>query len=117
MTEKVTLERHDLLPMPLIYHPDAGALAAWQVGQLEWSYGQGQRDLAISCFDPAQMGWDPNQTAYTVLKAVMDFLYDHPEVERLTVRCAGEAAFRAYSLQWNFWFAAHKPEHGHNGNH
>lgn len=113
MTEKVILQRRDDLPMPLIAHHTPQDLAQWQVSQLDWAYTRGKRDLTISCFDPAQMGWDGGKTAYAVLRAVMDFLYDHRDVERLTVLCAGEDAFRAYSLQWNFWFAAHKPQHDH----
>lgn len=112
MTKKVTLLREDGLPMPLIELASAEDLAAWYASQLEVALDQGERALAISCFDHAPGGQTLVQTAYTVLRTVMDFLYAHPQVERLTVRCGDDASFRAYSFQWNMWFAAEKPHRG-----
>ena len=43
----------------------------------------------------------------------MDFLYDHTEVEHLTILCAGETVYRTYSLHWNIWYAPYKPHHDH----
>jgi len=111
MTEKVTLCRQDNLPMPLILLESPESLADWYVSQLSWALGQGQRELTISCFDTAPMGYETGRAAYTVLKAVTDFLYDHPQVERLAVLCGDDAAFSAYSFHWNMWYAAHKPSH------
>lgn len=111
MTEKVTIRRQERLPMPLIYLASAEDLAEWYVSQLAWSLEHSQLDLAISCFDTAPMGYGIAQAAYTVLKAVTDFLYDHPQVERLSILCGDDQAFRAYSFHWNMWYAEHKPEH------
>lgn len=111
ITRKVTLERQDLLPMPLIYLANSDELAAWYLSQLDWAVKNGQRELTVSCFDPALMGWDGGKTALTVLRALTTFLYDHPAVERLTILCGGEAAFNTYSFQWNMWFAGSKPDH------
>ena len=111
MTEKVTIERRDQLPMPLIYLASAQDLANWQLSQLEWAYAQGHRCLAISCFNTAAMGLDLAQAAYLVLKTVMDFLYDHPDIHQLQILCGDEASLQAYSFHWNMWYAAHKPEH------
>lgn len=113
MTEKVTLKKADQLPMPLIYLASPEDLAHWYVSQLSWSLEQGQKDLSISCFDSAPLGFPVSKAAAAVLKAVMDFLYDHPEAEHLTVLCAGEEAYRAYSLHWNMWYAPYKPDHSH----
>ena len=115
MTEKVTLRQAQHLPMPLIRHASPEDLAQWSVSQLAWALEQGQRSLTLSCFDTASMGFPLPAAASAVLKAVMDFLYDHPEVEDLTILCEGEAAYRAYSLHWNIWYAPHKPGHGTQG--
>lgn len=111
MTEKVVIQRQDNLPMPLIYLASAEDLATWYVSQLSWELEQGRTELSISCFDTAPMGYGVVQAAYTVLKAVTDFLYDHPRVTHLSILCGDDEAFRAYSFQWNMWYAAHKPRH------
>ncbi len=97
--------------MPLILLESPESLAGWYVSQLSGALEQGQRELTISCFDTAPMGYETGRAAYTVLKAVTDFLYDHPQVERLSVLCGDDAAFSAYSFHWNMWYAAHKPSH------
>lgn len=111
MTEKVTLFRQENLPMPLIYLAAPEDLADWYVSHLSQALEQGQTDLTISCFDTAAMGYEVGRAAYTVLKAVTDFLYGHPQVKRLTVLCGDDPAFQAYSFHWNMWYAAHKPQH------
>lgn len=113
MTEKVTIHRQDGLPMPLIYLRTAEDLADWYVGQMTWALEHGERELTVSCFDTAGMGYEVGRAAYTVLKALTDFLYDHPEVDALRIMCGDEAAHRAYSFHWNMWYAPHKPEHHH----
>ncbi|MBD5150938.1 MAG: hypothetical protein HDT16_00180 [Oscillibacter sp.] len=52
-----------------------------------------------------------NRAAQAVLRAVTDFLYDHPEVERLDILCGDDASWRAYNFYWNMLYAEHKPEH------
>ncbi|MBD5149492.1 MAG: hypothetical protein HDT18_03800 [Oscillibacter sp.] len=114
MTEKVTLERRENLPMPLNYLASAEDLAAWYAGGLLWSLEHGERTLAISCFDTrAAYGFDMNQAAQAVLRAVTDVLYDHPEAEGLNILCGDEASWRAYNFWWNMLYAEHKPEHEH----
>ena len=70
MTEKVTIERRNDLPMPLIYLASAEDLAAWQRDQLLWALSQGHRVLTVSCFDTAPLGFDIAPASMTVLKAV-----------------------------------------------
>ena len=31
--------------------------------------------------------------------------------DSLTLACTDEAVYKAYSFQWNMWFAERKPEH------
>ena len=96
MKEKVTISLVEHLPMPLIYLASAEDLAHWYVGELQWAWEQGHRQLAISCFDTASMGFDVTEAAHTVLKAVADFLISHEDVETLDIFCGSEEAFRAY---------------------
>lgn len=115
MTEKVTILRQDGLPMPMIYLASPEDLGQWYADGLLWALERGERALAMNCFDtgPA-FGFPVSRAAEAVLRAVTNVLYDHPEAESLTVRCAGEACFRAYQFCWNFWYAEHKPEHENN---
>ena len=87
MTKKVTIERCENLPMPLIYLATARDLARWQMDQLTWAYEQGHRDLTLSFFDTTAMGFETVQAASAVMKAVMDFLNEHPDVANLTIFC------------------------------
>lgn len=87
MKEKVTIEWHSNLPMPLIYLASAEDLARWHTGQLEWAYDQGHRNLSLSFFDTAAMGIETNLAARAVLDAVMDFLHTRPDVVNVTILC------------------------------
>ena len=114
MTEKVTIQQRDHLPMPLNYLASAEDLAAWYVDGLLWNLSRGERKLAISCFNTcAAYGFDLNRAAQVVLRAVTDVLYGHPEAESLTILCGDGDTWRTYSFWWNMLYAEHKPEHGH----
>lgn len=56
--------------------------------------------LTLSCTD------SDLKAAYRVLRAIMDY-----EPSHVRLICADEASRRAYSFQWNMWFAAEKPKH------
>ena len=114
MTEKVIVKQAGPLPMPLIYLSSPEELARWYVSQLEWALDHGEKKLTVSCFATEPMGYPTARAAAAVLKAAMDVLYNHPEVESLTVLCAGEEVYRAYSLHWNMWYAPYKPHHSHD---
>ena len=51
------------------------------------------------------------KAAYRVLRAIMDYSYEHERPSRVRLICADEASYKAYSFQWNMWFAAEKPKH------
>lgn len=61
--------------------------------------------LTLACTDSGL------SDAYRVLRAVIDYGYAHDRPARVRLVCADEAAYRAYSFQWNMWFAERKPEH------
>ncbi len=96
MNAHITLRYEENLPMPLIYLASADDLANWYVSQLEWAASQGHRELTISCFDTAPMGYDVNSAAHAVLQAVTSFLAVRGDITRLTILCGDENALRAY---------------------
>ncbi len=51
------------------------------------------------------------KAAYRILRAIMDYGYEHEQPSRVHLICADEAAYKAYSFQWNMWFASEKPKH------
>jgi len=114
MTEKVQILRRDNLPVPLIALASPDDLAQWHADALLWSLEHGERALAITCFDTAPaFGFSLDTAAQSVLKAVTDVLYDHPEAESLTIFCTDDPSWRAYRFYWNLWYAEFKPEHEH----
>lgn len=61
--------------------------------------------LTLSCTD------SDLKAAYRILRAIMDYGYEHAQPSRVRLICADEASRRAYFFQWNMWFAAEKPKH------
>ena len=61
--------------------------------------------LTLSCTD------SDLKAAYRVLRAIMDYGYEHERPAHVRLVCADEAVYKAYSFQWNMWFAERKPEH------
>ena len=51
------------------------------------------------------------KSAYRVLRVIMDYGYEHEHPVHVRLVCADEAVYKAYSFQWNMWFAERKPEH------
>ena len=43
--------------------------------------------------------------------ACTDYGYEHERPAHVRLVCADEAVYKAYSFQWNMWFAERKPEH------
>ena len=50
--------------------------------------------LTLSCTD------SDLKAAYRVLRAIMDYGYEHAQPSRVRLICADEASRRAYSFQW-----------------
>ena len=96
MNAHITLRHEENLPMPLIYLASADDLANWYVSQLEWAADQGHRELTISCFDTAPMGYDVNGAAHAVWQAVAEFLAAREDITHLTILCGDEKSLRAY---------------------
>lgn len=69
--------------------------------------------LPITDSDPLTLACTDGdlKAAYRVLRAVMDYGYEHELPSRVCLVCADETSYKAYSFQWNMWFAAEKPTH------
>lgn len=99
MREKISIQKAEHLPMPLIYLATAEDLARWQVDQLRWAYEHGERKLNLSCFNTDSMGFDVDHAAKVVLRAVSEFLRECGDVESLSVFCGDEISYRAYAME------------------
>lgn len=97
MLQNIRIRYEENLPMPLIYLASADALAEWYVSQLEWAADHGHRELTISCFDTAPMGYEVAGAAHAVLQAIAIFLAKRSNITGLTILCGDETALRAYS--------------------
>ncbi len=97
MFDLIHLQYEENLPMPLIYLATPEVLAEWYVSQMEWAANQGHRELTISCFDTAPMGYDIKTAAPIVLQAAKTFLANRGDIIGLTILCGDETALRAYS--------------------
>lgn len=96
MVDRITVRYSENLPMPLIYLASPDVMAEWYVSQLEWAAAQGHRELSISCFDTAPMGYDISGAAHATLQVVASFLANHTDITSLTILCGDEKALRAY---------------------
>ena len=79
--------------------PEAGSILPEQCRQaLSEQLAQGAAALSVPC-PPAE-----GAAAYCFLRAAVDFLLDHPQIQRLDLLCRTED-LPAYEFQWNMWFA------------
>ena len=107
MLPDVTLTcREALVPPPC---PESlSALAEDCRAQLSLALRQGRERAVLPAFQWDRSPWTPLEGAYAVLRAAVDFLYDHPQLRHLEIQCAGAACLRCYQFQWNMWFAETK---------
>ena len=80
----------------------------WQGG----SHGEAAllRSCYLSCLELATgvYGYPLPQAAHVALKAMTDFLRDHPGM-RLRMICHSPDALRAYRVDWNMFYQDVKP--------
>ena len=98
--------RDGLVPPPC--PPDLATLAQEYLSQLQDARQQGAESASLTVYQWSQSPWTPLAGAYAVLRAVVDFSYDHPSLRRLEVCCAGQQCLGTYRFQWNMWFAETK---------
>lgn len=58
--------------------------------------------LCLACLDA--------NIAYLVLRRIMDYSYEHPDMPSVTLVCANEEVAAAYRFQWNMWYAERRPD-------
>lgn len=96
MKDRITVEKVEHLPMPLIFLATAEDLALWHAEQLRTALERGEYRTAVSCFDTAPMGFDLTAAAPIIWKALTDVLREYPEAVHLTLFCGDDASYRAY---------------------
>lgn len=110
MTEKVNLICETGHPLPSGSFASPQALGQWTARALEERLNQGKREIRLPCW--ADLGpFSPAAGALAVLRAVMETVYAHPELQSLTLVCPSPEALSVFRFQWNMWFAATKPPH------
>ena len=71
---------------------------------------RGCRTVAFPAISAGIFGYPILRAAHGALKAVTDFLYDHPEMT-VTMVCHSPEALRAFQLDWNMYYQETKPHH------
>lgn len=96
MSTTVTVEKTEHLPTPLLLLATSEELAAWHIRALSASYERGERTLTLPCHT---LGFEAEQAADAVLRALSDFLRERRDIRHLLLLCGDDASFRAYSAR------------------
>ena len=98
-------------PGPIWHGGDRGEpalLASCYRSCLELAEERGIRTLDFCSISTGVYGYPLPLAATVALRAIMDFLADHPLPERVRMVCHTEAAAEIYRQTWNLWYAADK---------
>ena len=68
------------------------------------------RTLDFSSISTGIYGYPLPQASTVALKAIMDFLSEHPLPERVRMVCHSEAVAAVYRQTWNLWYAEEKSD-------
>ena len=85
-------------------------LASCYRGCLELAAAHGIRTLDFCSISTGVYGYPLPQAATVALRAIMDFLADHPLSERVRMVCHSERAAEVYRQTWNLWYAEGKDQ-------
>ncbi len=89
---------------------EAQALRSCYLNSLALAAEHGCRTVAFPSISTGIFGYPVMKAAHVALKAVTDFLYDHPDMS-VTMVCFGPRALRAYQVDWNMYYQDTKPHH------
>ena len=70
--------------------------------------GHGCRSVDFPSISTGVYGYPVLQAAHVALKAIMDFLRDHPDMD-VRIVCHGEDTLHAYQVVWNMLYQDVKP--------
>ena len=75
---------------------------------LELAAAHGIRTVDFCSISTGVYGYPLPQAATVALRAIMDFLADHPLPERVRMVCHTQQAAEVYRQTWNLWYAEDK---------
>jgi len=86
------------------------ALRSCYLNSLALAAENGCRTVAFPSISTGVFGYPLLRAAHVALRAIVDFLYDRPELS-VTMVCHSPKALRAYQLDWNMYYQETKPHH------
>ena len=89
-------------------HGEPALLASCYRSCLEIAAERGIRTLDFCSISTGVYGYPLPLAATVALRAIMDFLADHPLPERVRMVCHSEQAAEVYRRTWNLWYAEDK---------
>ncbi len=100
-------------PGPIWRGGDAGEAALLRScyrSCLELAVQHGCKSIDFPSISTGIYGYPLPQAAHIALKAIMDFLYQHPDLQVRMV-CFDEKTLCAYQVDWNMFYQETKPTH------
>ena len=91
-------------------HGEAEVLASCYRSCLELAAAHGIRTVDFCSISTGVYGYPLPQAATVALRAIMDFLADHPLPERVRMVCHTQQAAEVYRQTWNLWYAEDKSQ-------
>ena len=91
-------------------HGEAELLASCYRSCLELAADHGIRTLDFCSISTGGYGYPLPQAATVALRAIMDFLADHPLPEQVRMVCHTKQAAEVYRQTWNLWYAEDKSQ-------
>lgn len=89
-------------------HGEAEALRSCYLNSLALAVENGCRTVAFPAISAGVFGYPPLKAAHVALRAITDFLYDHPDLS-VTVVCRPKEVLYAFQLDWNMFYQDTKP--------
>lgn len=89
-------------------HGEASLLAACYRNSLALAAEHGCRSVDFPSISTGVYGYPVLQAAHVALKAIMDFLRGHPDMD-VRIVCHGEDTLHAYQVVWNMLYQDVRP--------
>ena len=89
---------------------EAALLASCYRNSLLLAIEHGCKSVAFPSISTGVFGYPVAKAAHVALRAIVDVLYDHPELD-VTMVCFDEKTLGAYRFDWNMWYAEYKEHH------
>ena len=89
---------------------EAEALRSCYLASLALAVEHGCRTVAFPSISTGVFRYPLTRAAHVALRAIMDVLYEHPDLS-VTMVCHSPAALRAYQVDWNMFYQDNRSHH------